>query len=326
MSIQFTVGICTYNGEKYLPRLLEKLLELSQENNQEIKWEIIAIDNNSNDNTAKIIQEYRQKFQNIELKYYFEPKQGVAYARRRAIKEASSEIIGFLDDDNLPDNNWIINAYTFFKNHEKVGACGSRIHGVYESKPPLGFERIACLLAIVDRGNGAFITPKIMPPGAGLVIRTSAWKQAVPSIPQITGRNGDSIASKGEEIEALQYLKAAGWEIWYNGSMVISHLMSSSRMEISYLAKLCASVGLSKYKTRTVTCNDFEKILLTSIYLINDIKKIIFHLVYYNQQILQPTVAYCELKFLINSAFSPFHHLKAKINYGSINRKTVDSY
>jgi glycosyltransferase involved in cell wall biosynthesis len=50
----------------------------------------------------------------INLRYIFEAQQGLAFARRRAIQEAKGSIIGFLDDDNLPDDNWIAAAYEFF--------------------------------------------------------------------------------------------------------------------------------------------------------------------------------------------------------------------
>jgi glycosyltransferase involved in cell wall biosynthesis len=54
--IDFSVAIRTYNGEKYLPDLLEKLR--SQIIPEHILWEIIIIDNNSTDNTARNIHKF----------------------------------------------------------------------------------------------------------------------------------------------------------------------------------------------------------------------------------------------------------------------------
>ena len=44
MSLNFSVAIRTYNGEKRLPGLLEKLR--SQVNTENISWEIVIVDNN----------------------------------------------------------------------------------------------------------------------------------------------------------------------------------------------------------------------------------------------------------------------------------------
>ncbi len=150
--VDFTVAICTYNGEARLPKVLECLriacgnaiptpssLEssashcdaelrsdfisiankadiashiasatltrksltqatpseasvqetrsLSAVSTEHFSWEVIVIDNNSTDNTAKVVQEYQANWSNdYPLRYYFEPVQGVAFARRRAIK------------------------------------------------------------------------------------------------------------------------------------------------------------------------------------------------------------------------------------------------
>jgi glycosyltransferase involved in cell wall biosynthesis len=106
--VDFTVVIPTYNGEKRLPQLLERLREAgrshsvkSQTNTEQFSWEILVVDNNSKDNTAKVVQEYQANWPDTyPLRYSFEAEQGAAFARQRAIKEARGELIGFLDDDN----------------------------------------------------------------------------------------------------------------------------------------------------------------------------------------------------------------------------------
>ena len=99
--IDFTIAICTYNGAQRIPRVLEHLCRQKQTHN--INWEILIIDNNSQDNTAAIRRTIPTTMEaTTALRYCFEPKQGLAYARRLAIKEARGEWIGFLDDDNWP--------------------------------------------------------------------------------------------------------------------------------------------------------------------------------------------------------------------------------
>ncbi len=127
MSVGFTVAIPTYNGEKRLPEVLDRLR--SQVQADTFAWEIVVIDNNSTDNTAKLVQAYQADWQEkFTLKYYFEPQQGAAFARRRAFEVAESTLIGFLDDDNLPAPDWVASAYNFAQKYPLAGAYASQIH------------------------------------------------------------------------------------------------------------------------------------------------------------------------------------------------------
>ena len=126
--IDFTVAIPTYNGANRLPQVLDRLR--AQVDLEEISWEIIVVDNNSNDDTAKVVREYQANWPStFPLIYYFVPEQGAAFARQGAVEKARGKLIGFLDDDNLPALNWVSAAYDFGKEYPAVGAYGSQIHG-----------------------------------------------------------------------------------------------------------------------------------------------------------------------------------------------------
>lgn len=113
--VNFTVAIPTYDGEKRLVEVLERLR--SQIDIEHLAWEIIVVNNNTH-NTAKVVQEYQANWSNAyPLRYCFEAEQGLAFARQRAIEEAQGELIGFLDDDILHNNDWVASAYLFSKEY-----------------------------------------------------------------------------------------------------------------------------------------------------------------------------------------------------------------
>jgi len=220
MSVDITVAIPTYNGESRLPEVLDRLR--SQVHTQNFSWEILIVDNNSIDNTAKVIQAYQADWSEIfPLKYYFEAKQGAAFARRHAIEVARGTLIGFLDDDNLPASDWVAAAYEFGQKYPAVGAYGSQIHALLETVPPDNFHRIAPFLAITERGSQPLQyepSKKLLPPSAGLVIRKQAWLESVPKQMILTGRvSGNMLTS--EDLEMLSYIQKSSWEIWYNPAM-----------------------------------------------------------------------------------------------------------
>lgn len=306
--LDFTVAIVTYNGAKRLPAVLEKLR--SQIGTESIRWEVSIVDNNSTDETARVIRSYQSDRQfPAAIHYHFEPRQGAAFARQRAIRASRSPLIGFLDDDNLPDNDWIAAAVRFAREHPNAGAYGSQIHGDYEGEPPRNFERIKAFLAITERGDRPLLyAPKsrFLPPSAGLVIRRSAWLENVPETCTLTGRTGKSMLTS-EDLEALSYLQLSSWEIWYNPEMEIAHQIPSQRLTREYLIAHLGGIGLSRYITRTVGIPPFLKPLVTLLYLLNDSRKILFHIVKYGIKTPRDTIAACERALFIKSWISPFY-------------------
>lgn len=315
MSLDFTVAIPTYNGESRLPKMLERLRE--QINVEHLNWEIIIIDNNSQDATAKIVLEHQNTWPIPgQLKYYLETQQGAACARMRAVKEANSELVGLLDDDNLPAFEWVTAAYKFGKQHPQAGAYASQIHGEFEVEPPANFERIAPFFGITERGDIATLyePDKLkLPPGAGLVVRKQAWCATVPESPFLKGRVGKSLVG-GEDLEPLLYLHKAGWEIWYNPKMETYHQIPSWRLEKDYLVPLSLGVGLNSYCLRTLNTSFWQKQNVLARTFLGSIRRILLHLINYKAVRDNDLVYVCELAFYWGYLLSPFYFLIASLS------------
>lgn len=308
-SINITVAICTYNGEKRLPRVLEALR--SQTQIDKISWEVIVINNNSRDRTEQVVQSYQDNFP-CPLYLYFEPQPGIAVARRLAVKMAKGEFIAFIDDDNIPAQDWVNAAVTFARNYPQAGAFGSRLIPEYEVPPPANFEQIACFLAISDRGNVPFrydlLSRWLFPAGAGMVIRTQAWLECVPSSPVLTGVSQQSLSAKGEDIETLSYLRQKGWQIWHNPDLKITHVIPKKRLEKLYLFRLFRGVGLSRYQTRKLQFPSVLFPLILILYCLNDGRKLLF---FFGRNLLTTQidlVAQCQRELWLYSLLSPLYH------------------
>lgn len=305
--MDFTVAICTYNGGNRLPRLFACLK--SQLIPEHLFWEILVIDNNSTDNTAQIIAECQATWNlPIPFKYFFEIEQGAAFARKRAVQEAKAPLIGFLDDDNLPAPDWVASAILFGREHPLAGAYGSQVEGKFEGELPANFERIQPFLAITERGSEPKLyTPwkKVLPPGAGLVVRRKAWLASVPQHCILRGRTPESMLT-GEDLEVVSYIQKAGWEIWYNPKMQIKHQIPAYRLQREYLISCFRGIGLSRHIIRMLNVQPWVRPVLFLAYLVNDLRKIIWHLLRYGAGVKTDVVAACELELFVNSLISPF--------------------
>jgi glycosyltransferase involved in cell wall biosynthesis len=308
MYVDFTLAIPTYNGASRLPELLERLQ--NQLHTEHFSWEIIVVDNNSTDNTAKVVQNYQASWQHpYPLKYCFEPKQGAAHARHTAVKQAQGKYIAFLDDDNYPTSNWVAAAYEFGEKHPNAGAYASQIHPNWEVQPPANFQRIAAFLAITERGNLSLLyepQKKLLPPSAGLVVRREAWLKSVPNQAILTGRVAGNMLT-GEDLEMLSHIQKSGWEIWYNPEMEIYHQIPQWRLQREYLIPFFRGIGLSRFVTRTVNLKPWIRPFALLAYAINDFKKIFLHLLKYRLQVKTELVAACEMQLFVSSLISPFY-------------------
>lgn len=308
--IDFTVVIPTYNGVSLVPDVLEKLR--SQTGTENIAWEIIVVDNNSNDETANVIQNIIASWQEVfPLRYVFEVQQGLAFARQRGIEESQGELIGFLDDDNFPDENWVLQAYLFGKQYPKAGAYGGQLHGDFEVPPPDNFDNIKGFLALRERGTKANLyQPEILslPTGAGLVVRKKAWCSSVPSKLTLIGRVNNSMIG-GEDWEALIYIYKAGWEIWYNPTMHIYHQIPAWRLQRDYLLSLIHGSCLSSCPLLMIGTKFYEKPIILARIVLGNSYNAIRHYLKYQGQLKTNLIAECQMQIYLSRISSAFYFL-----------------
>ena len=303
----FTVVIPTYNGGDRIGKLLDRLR--CQTDVEDISWEIIVVDNNSTDNTREVVQCYQADWpSDIPLRYEFEPQQGAGFARNRGASAAKGALVGYLDDDNLPWTNWIRAACKFAQQHPEVGVFGSRIYGKFSTAPPANFERIAALLALTDRGDQPIPyrpEAKILPPGAGLVVRRQAWLENIPDKPLLSEKFGERQA--GEDLEMVLCIQRAGWDVWYNAHMRMHHEIPADRLTRAYLVKLCRGIGLSRYHTRMLSFAPYQRPFVLLPYALNDVRKIVLHIARYREKVVTDTVTASELMLYLASLVSPLY-------------------
>jgi teichuronic acid biosynthesis glycosyltransferase TuaG len=65
-------------------------------------WELVVVDDCSNDGTVDVVNEIIEKNKGFDIKLYRNPEnKGVAYSRNFGVKMAEGELIAFLDSDDL---------------------------------------------------------------------------------------------------------------------------------------------------------------------------------------------------------------------------------
>ncbi len=307
-NIDITVAICTYNGESRVPEVLDALG--AQTDTDSILWDVLVIDNASQDNTGEIVQQYQKSTAYpYLLRCISEPKKGLAFARQRAIAEAEGKIVAFLDDDNIPTPSWIKHVADFAHQHPEVGAFGGKVHGQFETPPPENFEKIAMFLALTDRGEQAHCyrpQKRMLPPGAGLVVRRQAWLDNVPEQTLLKGRVNNSFVA-GEDLEVLAHIQKAGWEIWYNPKMLIHHKIPKHRLDKKYLLSIAWGTGLCRHHIRMARYESWQKIILTPCHISNDVFVFLLSVFHFLSSPQKKLLGNFDLIYRLATVLSPFY-------------------
>lgn len=133
-----SVIIPTYNRSKSLLETLESLD--AQQVNEDLSWEIVIVDNNSTDDTERIVHDFAQRSK-VPCRYLFEARQGRPFALNRGIEETDSELLAFTDDDVIADPYWVQSIVSTFYEHDADFVGGKILPKWLECSPPAWFTR-----------------------------------------------------------------------------------------------------------------------------------------------------------------------------------------
>jgi len=93
-----SVAICSRDRPATLSRCLESVLALQRRH----RFELLIVDNAPSDQrTAELVGRFS------EARYVLEKRPGLNFARNRAWREASGDVIAYLDDDVVVDSGWL---------------------------------------------------------------------------------------------------------------------------------------------------------------------------------------------------------------------------
>jgi len=127
-----TVCICTFKRTDFLRRLLTELD--CQKTEGLISYSVIVVDNDRSLSAQNVVQSFQQTSK-LEVWYFVEPEQSIALARNKAVENAQGDFIAFIDDDEFPSRDWLLNLFKAYRRFKAHGILGPVLPH-YEAKPP----------------------------------------------------------------------------------------------------------------------------------------------------------------------------------------------
>lgn len=241
--MKLTFAFCTYNRANRLINLVTAM----RAQTCPIPFEILAVNNNSQDDTRVILTGLAAE-PGAPLRFVTETKQGIVPARNRAIEEAQgSDILVFIDDDELPQAGSLNAAYDAIVN-EGAQCVGGRVEVDFNphGRPTWLDAEIAGFLGELNHGATPFwIQNDSTPIWSGNIaydMRLFRDDQSL-RFDQRYNREGADVGG-GEDAIMFRTLLSRGAKIRYRPDMAVRHFVESWRLKSGYFLKLHYRAGV----------------------------------------------------------------------------------
>lgn len=209
-SPQVSLVICTRNRAEQLKACLESVSKIQTSQT----WELIIIDNNSDDNTPQVIADFK-KHTSIPVKSGVEVLRGVGAARNAGWRLAIGEYISFTDDDCYPREDLIDSVVTILDENSNLGFTGGRV---------LLFDPTDLPITIQTHQSRIDIKPYSylatgMIHGANFFFRRAALEESGGFDPLF----GAGQKYPCEDVDAMAEVLRMGWQGAYDPRAVVFH-------------------------------------------------------------------------------------------------------
>lgn len=122
--VKITAAVPTYNSEHFISRCLDSLVQQTMPNNE---YEIICVDDCSQDGTVSILKKYSEQYSNITVIEREKNSGGPGEPRNQAIRAANGEYIFFIDSDDYVGIEAFERMYQFAKQHDSDIVLGKMV-------------------------------------------------------------------------------------------------------------------------------------------------------------------------------------------------------
>jgi len=247
-SPEVTVLICTWNRAALLDETLGSLARMKVP--QEVRWDVVVVDNNSTDGTRRLIETRAAAFP-VPLTYLFEHRQGKSSAMNAGLRASPAPIVAFADDDVRVDHGWLATAVEAFRIRPDISYVGGPVDPIWEAPCPPWFERsgktLWGTLAILDYGRVPFVFEdrQRVPLGANFAVRRTLVDRIGDFDPAL-GRNSETVLLGQELPEFFARARDAGARGMYLPSMRVQHHVPARRLQPEYFRRWWYGKGISR--------------------------------------------------------------------------------
>lgn len=236
--------ICTYNRAEHLEQTLESILvnKVSLIDGDEI----LIINNNSNDETEDIIDQFSLS---LPINSVFEAQQGLSNARNTAIRNFKNSTLIFIDDDVSIADGFFEAYRAALKKYPETEFFGGKIFVDWQGGRPVWLQSdnlplVSGLIVHYDQEEKALIysSDTLLPYGANFALRRSLIEK-VGQFNVTLGVNGKALG-RGEETDYMQRAIELGATGRYVKNALVWHRFHQQRLTTKHMFAYGIQKGL----------------------------------------------------------------------------------
>lgn len=175
-----------------------------------------------------------------------ESNSGLLVCRNKGVELATGDIVAFIDDDAVADEDWIDELVTTFHNTEALAAGGRMIPSWIAGKPDALPEEFYWVVGVTHRGFPDEPAEVRNTFGSNLAFKRDIFLELGGFNTDIGGRQGDKNL-QGGETELCSRLRAAyGQGVMYNPQAIVAHKVFEYRTQLAWQVNRAFWQGYSK--------------------------------------------------------------------------------
>jgi len=238
--MKVSVVICTYSMERFGP-FSEAVESVLRQTHDDLEV-ILVVDGNET-----VYDRVRADFGDEEAVriYCNDENQGISYSRTKGAEMASGDIVAFIDDDAVAEEDWITNLLEVYEQTDAI-AVGGDVRPDWQTEQPAFFPaEFYWLVGCVEPGFAEDGEEVRNTYGSNISYRREAFL-AVGGYDPKTGRKGDKHLQAHEAPVGIRLLERYSKGMIFTEDAVVHHKLFAYRGEFKWLVARSFWQGYSK--------------------------------------------------------------------------------
>jgi glycosyltransferase involved in cell wall biosynthesis len=240
-SYDVSVIVPTYNRAQLLSRALASLIDQRAD---DIRYEVLVVDNGSRDTTPDVVAHFYGS--EPPIRYILEPRRGVSHARNTGAAAARAPILAFVDDDVEADPHWIAEIRRAFNRHPEIDCVGGRIQGRWPEGCPSWLTPLHWGAVALQAEKG--ISRCVDAEHASACLLTANFACRREALEAVAGFSPEFLRDEDREFQLR--LWTAGKRGLYVPEIIVTTVVTSERTTKAYHRRFHVRVGGSHARMR----------------------------------------------------------------------------
>ncbi len=219
-----TICVCTYQRMELLERLLQAIA--AQRSDGSFRFSCVIVDNDVSESGRSVVERMQSGFP-ASIRYSVEPARNFALVRNHAVSLASGDLLAFIDDDEVPREDWLLRMVELLHKSGADAVLGP-VRPYFDRDPPSWIMR------------GRVCERPAYPTGTELHWNQTRTGNVLLRAGMITEeglRFDPAFASGGEDVDFFRRAAEKGKRFVWCEEAAVYELVPESRLQRSYYLK-----------------------------------------------------------------------------------------